>query len=823
MKTIFIYLLTVFSLLTAQSVNIKGKIVSANTKEPLAGVNIYIENSLIGSASDANGFYQIRSVPASAITLIFSCMGYAEKTVSMVASSDTTLNVALSQTILDGPIVTTIATQARETDASITYSNLHKKELVKRYDTQDIPELLSDLPSTTYYSENGNGIGYNYLSIRGFDQRRISVLVNGIPQNDPEDHNVYWLDFPDLAENIQTIQVQRGAGNAFYGPAAIGGSINIKTDHFSPEKKIKASFGAGSYNTKKYSAAYNSGLWDNKYIFSTRLSHITSDGYRDRSWVDFWSYFFGMARYGQNNSLRLHFYGGPIKDGLSYLFIQDENAATGGIPKFLNDNSTLRTKNWGYFSFDSQADTLTYSADRRKDEKENFNQPHFEILHEWQLNRDFSLNNNFFFIKGYGFFDFDGGWADTDFYRLSPQYGYDSLLTIPQDALIRGFVDNDQIGWLPQLTMASENGEIIIGAELRYHRSLHWGRLQKGSGLPANLVGNGARHYYEYKGGKDIASLYYRQNYKFSDDLTVQTDLQYAFKQYHLFDEAFVGNDFSTPYHFINPRLGLNFKISDLSSIYTSVYSTSREPQLKNLYNAGESSNTWEKVAPQFELKRNGSYNFNKPLVKPETLTGIEFGLSFKNSVIDGTANLYYMDFINEIIKNGKIDRFGQPSTGNAEKTVHYGVEFAGRVRILPELFFDANLTVSANEIKEMKQYTDDSTFISLKNNPIAGFPAVLANTRLTYLWQDLYISLAAKYSGDSYTDNFKNKEHKLDPYTVLNLITNYKLKSVNLNMFTVQFKINNLLNTKYLSYGEAFVFYPAATRNYFLTLKMDL
>ena len=83
---------------------------------------------------------------------------------------------------------------------------------------------MSELPSTTFYSESGNGIGYNYLSIRGFDQRRITVSVNGIPQNDPEDHNVYWLDFPDLLANTELIQVQRGAGSGVFGYPAIGGS-----------------------------------------------------------------------------------------------------------------------------------------------------------------------------------------------------------------------------------------------------------------------------------------------------------------------------------------------------------------------------------------------------------------------------------------------------------------------------------------------------------------------------------------------------------------------------------------------------------------------
>lgn len=239
----FIILTFSLTFLSAQTITLSGQIRSKDNNYPLPGVNVYIENSSLGTTSSDDGYYEIKNIPVSEITLVFSYVGYAEKRLSRYFDQDERIDIILSQTILDGPIVTTLATQANGRETAITYSTLDKKELDKRYDVQDIPELISELPSTTFYSENGNGVGYNYLSIRGFGQRRLSIMVNGIPQNDPEDHNVYWLDFPDIAENIQTIQVQRGAGNAFYGPAAIGGSINIKTNYFSPEKKISASVG----------------------------------------------------------------------------------------------------------------------------------------------------------------------------------------------------------------------------------------------------------------------------------------------------------------------------------------------------------------------------------------------------------------------------------------------------------------------------------------------------------------------------------------------------------------------------------------------------
>src|SRR5690606_9354094 len=190
-----------------------------------------------------------------------------------------------------------------------------RKDIEENYTVQDIPQFLGSLPSTTFYSENGNGVGYNYISIRGFDQRRISVSINGIPQNDPEDHNVYWLDFPDLLASTELIQVQRGAGSGVFGYPAIGGSINIITSAFSNKPSVNVSASAGSYNTKKYSASFSSGLINNKYSIYAKLSQIRTGGYRNLGWAKFNSYHLSAVRYDDNLTTQINLFGGPIEDG----------------------------------------------------------------------------------------------------------------------------------------------------------------------------------------------------------------------------------------------------------------------------------------------------------------------------------------------------------------------------------------------------------------------------------------------------------------------------------------------------------------------------
>ncbi|MBN1406214.1 MAG: TonB-dependent receptor, partial [Calditrichaceae bacterium] len=433
----------VFSAHARETFSISGRVIDQVTKQGLAGSNITIIHTSIGTTSDNDGFFMIKNLPAANYILEAGFIGYSIKKIEIpFLSADTALKIELNQSAIDGPLVIVESNRAQERVNPVTFNNIDRKTLQPRYTVQDIPEILSELPSTTFYSENGNGIGYNYLSIRGFDQRRISVMVNGIPQNDPEDHNIYWLDFPDFASNIQSIQVQRGAGSSFYGPAAIGGSINIQTNYFNPEPQLEVQTGYGSYGTSKISASFNSGIIADKYIINGRISQIKSDGYRDRAWVDFKSYFLGAAMYDQNHNLRFHFYGGPIKDGLSYE----------GLPKFVNDNSKLRRKNYSYWGVDSTGNNIEYAAERRKDEIENFNQPHFELMHDYRLSPQAALKNNLFYTLGYGFFDYDGSWGTPEYFRLTPEFGY-SVDSIPSNALIRAYVNNKQLGWLPQLSI----------------------------------------------------------------------------------------------------------------------------------------------------------------------------------------------------------------------------------------------------------------------------------------------------------------------------------------------------------------------------------
>ncbi len=790
--------------------SVLGSVYDGETRKPLQGANILIEGTNLGTSTDKNGDFLLEKVSIGQHTLVVTYVGFERVRLTLeVSESPKEVEIRLTPTILPGQTIVVTAMRGRERETPATFSTLEAKDLAARYNTQDIPQLLSELPSTTFYSESGNGIGYNYLTIRGFDQRRISVMINGVPQNDPEDHNVYWLDFPDLAANLQDAQVQRGAGSAFYGPAAIGGSVNLITSNFGASPAISLYSGYGSFNTRKYSVSANSGLIGERYAVQARLSKIRSDGYRERSWSDFSSYFLSAVRYDETMTTQLNFYGGPIADHLAYFGISKQAA-------YSRDESTRR------------ANPIS-----RPEEIENFSQPHYELLHEWRVNDRMTANNTVFLVTGEGFFDYDGSWAPYSYYRITPQNGFPvtgdpDTLFIP-NALIRAWVGNVQYGWLPRVTFRHDGGELMVGAEVRIHRSLHWGSIRWGEQLPAGITPD--YRYYEYRGGKEIFSVYAHEMYRLRPDMTMLLDVQYAYNNYRVFDERYIGTTFAVPYHFLNPRLGLNYNLDKRWNVYLQISRTSREPRLKNLYDAAEASTpaSWGAVIPQFEESPGGSFDFSKPLVRPESLTDIEMGAGLSLEDIRLTANFFLMDFQNEIIKSGRLDRFGQPVTGNADRTRHVGLEMTARARI-GAFELDGNMTVSRNRLTRHTVY-DGVNITSLNGNAIAGFPDFLANARVSYTLEGFHTALSLQHVGEFYTDNFQDPDdgatdpnRTVDAYTVVNAWVSYRFPILPFAQgIEARLQINNIFDAVYASHGEGADFFPAATRSFFASLKITL
>ncbi len=749
-----------------------------------------------------------------------------------------------STKVVQVPAITVTTVKAIERQTPVVFSEITRVELQKQYTVTDMAKLLADMPSTIFYSENGNSIGYTNLTMRGFDQRRIAVLINGIPQNDPEDHNVYWINFPDLASNLETIQVQRGAGLINYGAAAIGGSINMTTTNFANKRMVKLTGGLGWQQglpdstpaASKYSLEFSSGLVD-KYAVYGRISRINSSGYRDLSWAQLTSWFFSVARFDSTFTTQINVFGGPIADGLAYT----------GLPKEWALDASLRQRNLSDWAYDSTGRDLAYTVARRPQEIENFSQPHVELLNDWYINDALTFKSSAFYYTGAGFFDYDASWAGPAAFgldtALAPGFG---------NALVRAYVDNRQGGWIPRMVWANAAGELTVGAEVRFHRSVHTGSLRYADGLPAGYDPD--QQFYSYDGERDIQSAFGRQLWQLSDNVSLNTELQVVHHRYGITNERQLGvspsyetvggtvagnggDVFNVHYVFANPRVGVNWNIDEQQhALFTAAY-TSREPRMVNLYYA---DGYWfSGQGPLFAVDTAGGgrrYDFSSPLVRPEHMLDLEAQYTYATSRLHLTGTVYVMSFTDELVKNGQRDVFGVPIEGNAPQTRHMGLELQARWIAMQNsagtLTLWGNTTISRNTIVDY-DYQTTSGVLSLAGNSIAGFPDVLANVGFIYAVEGLSVGLTTKYVGTMYTDNFGADigraevgyaDNKIDPMLILNGTLSYELRQLGpLPALRLKMQVNNLTDRLAIAGGNGKEFYPLARRNFFVACEVEL
>lgn len=766
------------------------------------------------------------------------------------------------------PVVTVTTTRAIEGRSPATWSQLDRSEIRQQHTVFDLPTLLSELPSTLFYSENGNCIGYSYLNMRGFDQRRIAVLVNGIPQNDPEDHNVYWINMPDLASSLDEIQVQRGAGLSNYGSPAIGGSINMVTVNPARERFIRGSMSIGvqeyraggrnqvppdvtapANDVERYSVEFSSGLIGEQYGVYARLSRIRSRGYRDIAWTDLPSYFVSVVRFDEHSSHQLNIFGAPLADGLAYT----------GLPKHYITDPVRRRLNYSYWEYASASDTaIGYAAIRRPQELENFSQPHYELLSDFQLTETVSLKSSLFYYTGDGFFDFDGSWADAQMLRLVKPFTARDSAPNPTNTIIRAFVGNRHGGWIPRLVWQHDGGELLVGAELRWHRSEHWGKIRYAENLPPNYDPD--YKFYSYDGVRDIYSIFAREQYQLATDLLVSAEAQLVRTRYAIGNEragdiytTYIattgdtvrgsGTIFNVWYTFFNPRLGLRWTPLHEHSFYATVAYTSREPRANSLYRASES---YTGYTPAFAADTGGGvvrYDFSRPLVKPERLLDIEIGWNWRSASARASATLYWMEFFDELVRNGQRDIWGAPIEGNAPRTRHLGVELSGAWTLLRwddwSVTISGNATLSRNRIIEYAYQTADGAQLDLGGNPVAGFPDVMANVAVNLQWHGFELRMSGRYVGEQFTDNFGTRlgeylprsprvasysDNRVEPYFVANGQLSYTLgEVVGVRALRFRLQVNNMFNRLFAWSGNGAEFFPAAERLWLAGIEVEL
>ena len=838
---VFLLLACTVILGRAQLYQINGYVFDRQTRKPLVGANIAISDTTLGATSDHDGYFAVTVGKPGSYVLNISYLGYkpVKKTVKLFNEKDTYI-FHLEPLILKGQTIVITETRAKSGETPVAFSNLNREQIQKNYTASDIPMMLSTLPNTYSYSLAGDELGYTFLKIRGFDQKRIGVMINDIPLNDPEDHQVYWVDIPDLAESIQDIQVQRGVGSTVYGTSTFGGSVNILTNRLGQRKGISAEFMGGSFNTKKFAFKYNSGLVDNTYAFHARFSRITSDGFRQNSSSDLWSYFLSAARYDEKMFTQLNIYGGqetthPDWDGL-----------------YEEDMKKDRTTKYS-----------TY-----KNDIDNFSQPHYELINEYYFNKDMVWKNTLYYVRGEGYYEnlknekklidfgmqpfptYDPGLFGADSLDYYQTVG-DSVLYRDNDGryyvkrtdLVRQkWVKKNHYGWISRFNVRIPDGVLSMGISSYLFNSDHYGKVTWAKNMPADYTAD--RNYYQYKGDKKALTAFINFDYDYTRKIKIMSNLLYEYKTYEMQQEAvanFQGalvNSYRVHYNFLSPRLGAMYIINKKWNTFVNLSYSQREPSDDDLYD------TWQGpddlgVPPLFAkndtLRSAGEIigvRWSEPYVLPEDVMDLEFGLNYSSPSLALGLNLYRMDFRNEIVPFGTVDNDGRPIKGNAGSTVHQGVEFSFNAHPLKYTKINGNFSYSQNYFRQFIYNEIDwdtglvAEKIDLSGNSIAGFPDMLGNIQIAADYRNIYASLTGQYVGKQYLDNTQNEERTIDPYFTLRLMLAYQIDWLtSFPSMRIRFKINNLLDAEYETAGYYYYgnyYWPAAGRSYYAAITFE-
>lgn len=685
-----------------------------------------------------------------------------------------------SQTIPDDSLSTVlkeveVMANRAGTKTPIAYTNFSRKDISKVNDGRDIPSLLEMTPSIVTTSDAGAGIGYSDMRVRGTDASRINITVNGVPINDSESHNVYWVNMPDLASSLNGIQIQRGVGTSTNGAGAFGASINMITDTPSTERSAMVSASYGSFNSNKETIKVNSGLFGDHWNVQARISHIGSDGYIDRAFSKLWSYM-GEASYNSENTiLRLLAFGGKERTYMAWDYASKEDMEKYG-----------RTYNpCGEYTA-SDGSTAYYP-----DQCDNFVQHHFQLLLNQNLGSKFALNATLHYTKGDGYYQQYKTKRTLAEYGLQPFTDAEGNVVKKSDLIRLKNNDNDFGGGMINLSYRNRGLALVAGGAVNWHRGIHFGQVD----WVRNYVGpiDPLQEYYHNTGRKFDANVFVRGDYSFGKGWSSYIDLQYRHIDYSIlgvsdnFDwniDGMANLDIRRNWNFFNPKVGVAYN-NNGHRAYASWSVAHKEPTRDNFTDSDPN---------------------HYPVA--ERLFDYELGYSYSHSIFSIGAGLYYMDYKDQLVVTGQLSDTGNPVRFNVPKSYRMGIEIQGSLKPVKWFDWQLNATLSRNRIKDFTEfiYEDEWTnpiSIYCGDTPIAFSPDFILHNAFNFNVAGFEASLMSRYVSKQYMNNARSEEAVLDPYFVSDLSLAYSFKNIpGMKDLRLGITIYNIFDEKYFSNG---------------------
>ena len=675
--------------------------------------------------------------------------------------------------------VNIMSTRATKT-TPVAFTNISGEQIEKVNFGQDLPYLLSMTPSAITTSDAGGGIGYTTLRVRGVDATRINVTANGIPVNDAESHSVFWVNLPDLASSVKDIQVQRGAGTSTNGAGAFGASVNLQTGHSALNPYAEFSGSYGSFNTHKETVKVGTGLIGGHWTFDARLSNISTDGYIDRASVGLNSYYLQGAYYTDNTSVKLITFAGKERTYHAWNYASKEEMAEYG----------RKYNSCGYMYTDENGVAHYYD-----DQTDNYVQKNWQLLVNHTFSPAWNLNVGLHYTKGDGYYqEYKDGRTLVE-YALQP-FMQDGALVDESDLVRKKAMDNHFGGGVFSLNYKDERLNASLGGALNRYEGDHFGKVLWVKNYAGMLSPD--HEYYRNVGTKTDGNVYLKADYSLTDNLNAYADLQYRHIDYTIegnndkwnsvTNDGLQGLDIDDTFDFFNPKFGLSWQINDHNRVFGSFSVAQKEPTRNN-------------------------YTDGKLLEHPkaERLLDYELGYVFANKWLNIGANLYYMDYKDQLVLTGELNEIGEPVAANVPESYRMGVELMAGVKLDCGFTWDINATLSKNRVKDFTEtlYEDEwvggEQWITKKGDThIAFSPDFILNNQFGYNYKGFSASLQSQYVSKQYMSNADCENHVLDAYFVSNLNLAYTFKLPSLKSVTVGCTVYNLFNEEYENNGYA-------------------
>ena len=710
---------------------------------------------------------------------MMALMGVATAHAAVV---DTQLDTLKSVELQNVQVVSTRA--SRKTPMAFT--DMSKEQLKAVNYGKDVPFLLSLTPSVTMTSDAGNGIGYTSLRVRGTDPSRINITANGIPMNDAESAQLFWVNMGDFASSVQSMQIQRGVGTSTNGSGAFGASLNMQTENIGVEPYFGVDLSGGSYYSHKQTLRFGTGLINEHWGIQGRLSNIGSKGYLDRASTKLNSYFLQAGYFGDNTMVKFITFNGVEETYHAWNYTSKYEQSLYG-----------RTYNSCGEYYDADGNKRYYD-----NQTDNYHQQNYQLIWNQRLSNVLSLNAALHYTKGEGYYE------EYKRKRTLFEYDLDNAMTWATSDLVRQKkMDNDFYGVVASIQYDNKSDlQATLGGGWNKYDGKHFG-LVKWVKSPVDALLPDHK-YYDNNTKKTDFNVYGKVTYGLFAGLHAYVDLQYrhvGVKMEGPTDEINWDNNqrivynMDESFNFFNPKFGLNYDITPNHKVYASYAIAHKEPTRNNFEN---------------------NINAELEMPKAERLNDLELGYKYQSEVFTAGANFYWMDYKDQFVLTGEIDKIGEAITRNVDKSYRLGVEIEAALKPVDWFRWDVNATWSKNQVKGITVKLTDKSVADLGDQPLAFSPEWIVNNIFTFNYKGLNASIQSQYISEQYMTNTGFKSYKtlddngqptdvsmmLDGHFVTNidLSYNFKLPKLGIKDATIGVTLYNLFSAEYDNNGWA-------------------